>query len=43
MNIAQTGKSQASALDIHSKVEAQFLERYSRYIVKDEFANLLTD
>jgi hypothetical protein len=43
MNIAHTGKSQASAIDIHSRIESQFLERYSRYIVQDDLYTFLTD
>ncbi|CAD8123338.1 unnamed protein product [Paramecium sonneborni] len=41
-DIAHTGKSQASAQDIHSKIESQFLQRYAHYLIGDEFDTFLT-
>ncbi|CAD8120957.1 unnamed protein product [Paramecium sonneborni] len=41
-DIAHTGKSQASAQDIHSKIESQFLQRYAHYLIGDEFDSFLT-
>lgn len=41
-DIAHTGKSQASAMDIHSKIECQFLQRYAHYVVVDEMDQILT-
>ncbi|KAM3138492.1 hypothetical protein pb186bvf_009406 [Paramecium bursaria] len=41
-DIALTGKSQASALDIHAKIELQFLQKYGLHVIIDNMDQYLT-